>query len=120
MDAEIIDLVVIAGACKPLAAWWQQFSVTGDASPSELDRARKQLATLAPIPGRVGRAINQIVSAESQTTSGQVRAALELVARTAACISGPLPANSQATAPTPKKRRRTGDERSQPALPGFE
>src|SRR4051812_21713240 len=117
MEAEIIDLVAIAAACRPLAVWWQQFAVSGDASPSDLERARKQLATLLPTPGPIGRAVGQIISAESHTSTGQVLAALELLGRIAACISGPVGAGPQAPHPTPRKRRR-GDERSQLALPG--
>ena len=118
MDADIIDLVAVAGACRPLVTWWHEFSLHGDASPSELERARSQLATLAPMPGRLGRAIDRIVSAESQANSGQVLAAMELLGRIVACGSRPVTQGPDARDTTGK--RRDGHTRCQPALPGFE
>ena|SRR5947209_3218763 len=119
MDAEIIDLVAIAAACKPLAAWWRQFSVNGDASPNDLERARRQLEMLAPTAGPVGRAVERIVSAESQTNTGQVLASLELLVRIAACISDSVADGPRPRGTTWKKPYRGSDKRCQPVLPGF-
>ena len=120
MDAEIIDLVAIAAACRPLAAWWHQFATGGNASPSDLEYARKHLATLAPTHGPVGRAVDRIVSVESLTNTGQVLAALDLLGRIAACISGGEGEGPEAGRPATRKRRHRGDDRRQPALPGLE
>ena len=120
MDAEIIDLVAIAAACRPLAAWWHQFATSGDASPSDLEHARKHLATLGPIHGPVGRAVDRIVAVESQTNIAQVLAALELLGRIAACISGGVAEGPEVGRPATTKRRHRSDERCQPALPGLE
>jgi hypothetical protein len=118
VDAEIIDLVAVAAACRPLAAWWHQFATGGDASPSDLEHARKHLATLAPTHGPIGRAIDRIVSVESETNTGQVLAALDLLGRIAASIPGSA-ASSVPMGPS-KTGRRAGEARCQPALPGLD
>src|SRR4051794_35845475 len=116
MEAEIIDLVVISEACRPLAAWWHQFSINGEASPNDLERARRQLEMLAPMSGPIGRAVERILPSESQPNTGEVLTAVKLLVRIATCISGGGGNGRRVAKTTERERCRAIDNRRQPAL----
>ena len=83
MDAKVIDLVALGTAATPLADWWEQFCATGNADVAALDAARKQLATMAALPGRVGQAIRLVVDAQADVPAVVITTAIEQVAATA-------------------------------------
>ena|SRR5438552_2961285 len=83
MDAEVIDLVALGAAARPLAEWWEQFCATGQADVSALDCARKQLAGLCELPGRMGQAIRLVVRSPLEVPPVALTMAVEFVATTA-------------------------------------
>lgn len=116
MDAAIVDLVALGTAATPLADWWEQFCATGHADVAALDAARKQLATMAGLPGRVGQAIRLVVHAPADVPPVVLTMAIEQVAATARRCPRARP---------PRRRRRPPAGAAPPApaqlpLPGLD
>src|SRR5437764_13504165 len=83
MDAAIIDLAALGAAATPLADWWESFCDAGRADIASLDTARKQLAGMCDLPGRLGAAVRLVVGAPSDAPPGEFTDAVQLLAATA-------------------------------------
>ena len=122
MDAVVIDLVALGSAARPLADWWDRFCATGEADVATLDAARKQLAGLCELPGRVGQAIRLIVRGPVDVAPVALTMAVELVANAARRCPTGAPASARPGAARRRRQRTPRLERgpSQLALPGFD
>ena len=121
MDGVVIDLVGVGTAARPLAEWWDRLCATGDADVAALDAARKQLADLCELPGRVGQAIRLIVYGPIDAPPIDLTIAVELVAATARrCPTSMAPNAGRPRRPRRGQPRVPDRDGNQLALPGFE
>lgn len=117
MTGEIIDLVSVGAACRPLAQWWQHFMATGDGDLLELERARMGLEGFTQLPGSLGRAMRHLSGLAVTTNPAQLTSDLELLRRV---VERATERKSR------KSRQRTSSAKldaaaaGQLALPGFE
>ena len=117
---EVVDLVAIAEACRPVIAWYDDFLARpqlGLASPAlaRLDVALADLRSLPHCGGRIGQAIAVVASGGAACSTERTLAALETLRTTLAMCS----ARPTIPPPSPPTAAPSGPI-VQPALPGLE
>lgn len=98
-DGEVVDLVAIATATEPLAAWWHRLSDLGQPCLAGLDRARRSLAGLSPVPGRLGRTIAVVVQGDPDRWDLEMADAIEMLVDVANRLRPPGSATGPGPAP---------------------
>jgi hypothetical protein len=121
-DAVVVDLGAVGRASVALARWYRGLVATGEGDVAELGRARAELASLPPQPGRLGWAVRVIVCGGDDATDEEIVAAVSLLcdaASRAAGPSAPVAVHAAAVAPLRRRRGRVATV-TQPTLPGME
>ncbi|HEV2070224.1 MAG TPA: hypothetical protein VGR26_10555 [Acidimicrobiales bacterium] len=114
---EVVDLVAIAEACRPVIVWYDDFLARpqlGLAPPAlaRLDVALADLRSLPHCGGRIGEAIAVVASGGAACSTERTLAALETL-RTTLAMCSPRPR-------TPPPSPAPSGPIVQPALPGLE
>ena len=112
---EIVDLVAIAEACRPVLAWYDDFLARpqlGLATPAlaRLDVALAELRSLPHCGGRIGQAIAVVASGGATCSTDRTLAALETLRTTLAMCPTRITSSPPSLSGSPV----------QLALPGFE
>ncbi|MBW3643557.1 MAG: hypothetical protein KY447_11650, partial [Actinobacteria bacterium] len=92
---EVVDLVAIAEACRPVIGWYDDFLARPQLglTPPALARLDIALADLRSLPhcgGRIGQAIAVVASGGAACSTEETLAALETL-RTTLAMCSPLP-----------------------------
>ena len=118
-DDCVVDLGPLAAAWRELVAWHDDHLAGNHPAIADLDRIVTTLQVLPPVPGRIGRDIELIVTGGRGSTRNEIVGAVERL-RT---LGNHTPAPT--TTPTPTKRqarrsRAAGRPDAQASLPGFD
>jgi len=108
-QGQVVDLVMVRIACGPLLYWYERFLSGDRPAIRELDQALAAIRGLAPVGGRVGRAIALLAGNDVRRDTEQVVAALELLVQ--------MPALRTPRSASPVGRRQ---QPAAPHLPGLD
>ena len=121
-DDCVVDLAPLAAACSELVAWYDEHLAGNHPAIADLDRIVTTLQALPPVPGRIGRDIQVIVTGGRGSTRHEIIGAVERLRTLASHNLGPALAP-----PAPKRTRRRRDRRptsdgpvAQASLPGLD
>lgn len=101
--------MMVRAACAPLLGWYERFLSGDRLAIRELDQALAPIRGLAPVGGRLGRAIALLAGNDPRHDTGQVVAALELL------VQMPALRTSRSASPVGRRQRAAA-----PRLPGLD
>jgi hypothetical protein len=124
MTSPIVNLEVIAQACRPISECLLASGSGRETTSADLTAALKQLEAARRAPGRIGWAVGILL--DGRATGTRLEQAIEIVVRIAgydppAPLATGVPATPVQTQPPRSSRRRTARPpgSTQPTLPGF-